>query len=162
MWIKNVVGIEEPADVNMELGKSREYSRTALKFLNLPKPLRFEVWIRNPNVGIAGVVDVLAGDGRFEVAEVKAYERRYFEHFRLQLMFYSYLVTVSLGPVTRAYLVLGRSYRVYPITDRSLAEVSNLVRKVRQVRDLERPPPSPYAGSYKCSMCWYRRYCPWV
>ncbi len=162
VWIKSVVGVEEPADINMELGKSREYGRTALNSLSLPRPLRFEVWVRNPSAGLAGVVDVLAGDGRFEVAEVKAYERRGFEHFRLQLMFYSYLVTVSLGPVTKAHLVLGRSYRTYPITERSLTEVSRLVRKVRQVRDLERPPPSPYARSSRCLRCWYRRYCPWL
>jgi CRISPR/Cas system-associated exonuclease Cas4 (RecB family) len=148
--------VEEPADTNMELGKSREYSRDTLEALGLPKPWYFEVWLRDRKRGIAGVVDIVAGSGRFEVVEMKAYRRRSFNHFRLQLMFYAYLATHCLGPVVRAHLVLGDSVRTYPVTEGSLREVSRAVGRVVEVAGSERPPPSPYAGSFSFPTHYFR------
>jgi CRISPR-associated exonuclease Cas4 len=162
VWIRHYLEVGEPADTNMELGRSREYSERVLQSLGIPRPWRFEVWLREPRRGLAGVVDLVGGSGRFEVAEVKAFGRRGFEHFRLQLMFYAYLTTLCLGPVVRAHLVLGGRAYTYPVTDRVLRDVSRLVDRVLEVVSSERPPPTPYAGSPRCSRCWYRRFCPRV
>jgi CRISPR/Cas system-associated exonuclease Cas4 (RecB family) len=77
-------------------------------------------------------------------------------------MFYAYLTTLCLGPVVRAHLVLGGRAYTYPVTDRVLRDVSRLVDRVLEVVGSERPPPTPYVGSLRCSRCWYRRFCPRV
>lgn len=162
VWIRHHLEVEEPAGTSMELGRSREYDEEVLKALRIPRPWYFEVRLRDPRRGVAGVVDLVGGSGKLEVAEVKAFKRRGFEHFRLQLMFYAYLATLCLGPVVRAHLVLGSRAYTYPVTDRALREVSDVVNRVLDVVSSERPPPTPYARSSRCSRCWYRRFCPWT
>lgn len=162
VWIRSVLGLREPPSLDMALGSSKPYKPELLERAGIPKPWSFEVKLRNSSLGISGVVDLVGGSGRYEVAEVKAFGRRSHGHFTYQLMFCAYLVSTVLGPVVRAHLILGDRVKTYPVSDRALREVERVIRRVREIKESERPPPTPYAGSRRCSLCWYRRYCPRV
>ncbi|MEM1622682.1 MAG: CRISPR-associated protein Cas4 [Sulfolobales archaeon] len=162
IWIKSVLGVREPPSVDMVLGSSKPYRAEVFERIGIPKPWAFEVPLRCGSLGVSGVVDLVGGSRRYEVAEVKAFKRRNYSHFTYQLMFHAYLTSVVLGPVVRAHLVLGDRVKTYSITDRVLREVERVVKKVREIKDSDRPPTTPYAGSRRCVLCWYRRYCPSV
>ncbi|MEM1962586.1 MAG: CRISPR-associated protein Cas4 [Sulfolobales archaeon] len=162
VWIKSALGVREPPSVDMVLGSSKPYRSEVFERIGIPKPWAFEVLLRCKHLGISGVVDLVGGSRRYEVAEVKAFKRRNYSHFTSQLMFYAYLTSVVLGPVVRAHLVLGDRVKTYSITDRVLQEVERVVKRVREIKNSDRPPTTPYAGSKRCVLCWYRRYCPSV
>ncbi|MCS7099435.1 MAG: CRISPR-associated protein Cas4 [Sulfolobales archaeon] len=158
VWIRHVLNVEEPQDFNMAFGRSKSYRLDVLERVGVRKPWSFEVFLRNPSKGIAGVVDVVGGSGRFEVVELKAFRRRSFSHFKSQLMFHAYLVSTTMGPVTRAYLVLDDRVRAYVVNETATRDVERIIEGVRRVRESERPPRA--SRSWKCRLCWYRRYCP--
>lgn len=162
VWIKSVLGVREPPSMDMVLGSSKPYRAEVFERARIPKPWAFEVPLRSRSLGISGIVDLVGGSGRYEVAEVKAFKRKSHTHFTSQLMFYVYLTSTVLGPVVRAHLVLGDRIKTYSVSDRALREVERIVKKVREIKESERPPATPYAGSRRCGLCWYRRYCPRV
>lgn len=162
VWIRSVLGFREPPSLNMVLGSSKPYRPEVFERAGIPKPWSFEVVLRNSSLGISGVVDLVGGSSRYEVAEVKAFRRKSYGHFTSQLMFCAYLTSTVLGPVARAHLILGDRVKTYPINDRVLREVERVVKRVREIKESERPPVAPYAGSERCGLCWYRRYCPRV
>lgn len=162
VWVKSVLGVREPLSADMVLGTSKPYRADVFERAGIPRPWTFEVPLRSRSLGVAGVVDLVGGSGRYEVAEIKAFRRRSHAHFTSQLMFYAYLTSVVLGPVARAHLVLGDRVKTYSVTDRALREVEGVVERVREIKESERPPATPYAGSGRCGLCWYRRYCPRV
>lgn len=159
-WIKEWVGVTEPPDINMELGKPKGPREEVLEELKVPKPWRYEVRLRNACLGISGVVDVVGGDRKFEVVEFKLFSRRRYDHFTSQLLFYAYLVSRTLGPVRRAHILIGGKTLTYFISEEVLASVKRLVERVRKVKTCEEPPFSTRVDPRKCSLCWYRRYCP--
>lgn len=160
VWIKHVLNVEEPPDFNMIFGSSKVYRQDILERVGLPKPWSFEVSLRNSSRGIAGVVDVIGGCSRYEVVELKAFRRWSYSHFRIQLMFYAYLVSTTVGPVTRAHLVLEDRVRTYSVNNHAIRDVEWVIERVREIRDSEKPPQ--VLQSRKCRLCWYRRYCPSV
>ena len=160
-WVRANYGVVEPPTYSMGLGRDvgRGVREGVARRLNLPRPWRFEVFVEVRGEGLSGVVDVLAGRSWFAVVEVKAFRRSSgFEHFRDQLFFYSYIVSRVFGPVREAYLVLGGRVFRYLIDERVVGRVRELVRRVREVKGSPRP-PTPRPG-FRCSFCWYRRYCP--
>ncbi len=159
-WIKENIGISEPPDINMSLGKSRKPAEAVLEKLRVPKPWRYETYLRDPRLRISGVVDVIGGEKKFEVVEFKYFSRLRYDHFTTQLLFYSYLVTKTLGPVTRAHMILDRKTITYHITDEVLNQVEKLINRVREVKASAEPPVSRRLDPRKCSLCWYKRYCP--
>lgn len=160
-WLRSNYGIEEPATYSMELGKdvSKEGMESLANELRLPKPWLFEVLIENYELGITGKVDLLGGSKWFVVVEVKRFKRvSNFNHFLNQLLFYSYLVNTTVGPVRYSYLVLGDEVRKYLVGDYEFSIIRKLIRKVRSIK-LSEKPPSALRDSRKCLGCWYRRYC---
>jgi CRISPR/Cas system-associated exonuclease Cas4 (RecB family) len=78
-WIKARMRYVEPPTPSMESGKSKADAQFKLKIaeeLGLPKPWRVEVPVRSPRLGLSGVIDLVAGERRLVVAEVKAFRRR--------------------------------------------------------------------------------------
>ncbi|MEM1831006.1 MAG: CRISPR-associated protein Cas4 [Desulfurococcaceae archaeon] len=159
-WIKENIGVVEPPDINMMLGKPEGPKEEILEELNVPKPWRYEIHLKNQLLRISGVVDVVGGVKRFEVVEFKLFTRRRYDHFTTQLLFYAYLVSKTLGPVARAHMLLGRKTITYQVSDDVLKQVEKLVRKVREAKTSEDPPVGRRLDPRKCSLCWYRRYCP--
>lgn len=159
-WIKEHVNVAEPPDLNMVLGKINEPKEEILRRLGVPEPWRYEVYLRNTELMIVGVVDLVGGDKRLEVVEYKSFNRRRYGHFTSQLLFYAYLVSKSLGPVHRAHIVLGKNAITYHVTEETLQHVEKLVRKVREVKTRDDPPRGVRPDLHKCGLCWYRRYCP--
>ena len=159
-WIKAHYGVYEPATFSMEIGKSKTPTlREGLaEELNLPSPCRAEVFITNPERGLTGVIDLLCGKRWFSVVEVKAFKRKYFQHFLSQLHYYVYLVNHSIGPVREAYLVLGKKTYYYVVDGDFIAKGMKLANETKAVK-LSVDPPNPRQGPH-CEYCWYRRFCP--
>ena len=158
-WLKSNYLVEEPMSKSMELGKlGIEEKELISNELELPKPIRFEVFIVSKKLRIAGVVDIIAGEKRLVVVEVKKYFRRKYEHFKTQLNFYAYLVTKELGPVTTAILKLGNEVIKYRVEAEEIKKTEELIKKVREVKQSPTPPITNQERS-KCLNCWYRRYC---
>jgi len=150
----------EPPDINMELGRPEGPKEEVLVRLGIPKPWRYEVYLRNTDLMIVGVVDLVGGAKKFEIVEFKLFNRRKYGHFTSQLLFYAYLVNKSLGPVYRAHIVLGKNTVTYYVTGEVLQHIERLIRKVREVKINDDPPRGVRADPHKCGLCWYRRYCP--
>ncbi|MEM0297733.1 MAG: CRISPR-associated protein Cas4 [Zestosphaera sp.] len=159
-WIKENVGVIEPPDINMMLGRPEGPKENILKELKIPKPWRYEVYLRNPHLRISGVVDLVGGTKKFEIVEFKLFSRLRYDHYTAQLLFYAYLVTKTLGPVLRAHMLLGKKTTTYHVSGETLRQVEKLVEKVRNVKTSEDPPVSRHLDPHKCALCWYRRYCP--
>jgi len=159
-WIKEHVGVVEPPDINMELGKPEGPKEDVLIRLGVPKPWRYDVYLRNTDLMIVGVVDLVGGVKKLEVVEFKLFNRRRYSHFTSQLLFYAYLVSKSLGPVHKAHIVLGKNTITYYVTEETLRHVERLVERVREVKTGDDPPRGVRQDPHKCGLCWYRRYCP--
>jgi CRISPR-associated exonuclease Cas4 len=162
-WIKAKIGYVEPQTPSMDVGKARVDAQFKLRIaeeLNLPKPWRVEVYVRNPKLGLAGVIDLVAGEGRLVVAEIKAFKRRiqWSRHFRLQLALYA-LLAESLGRVRRAILYMGGDVYEVSVSSNLVEEAKRVLEEYMSLLNSEDPPnarqPEP-----KCRYCWYRRFCP--
>ncbi len=159
-WLRSNYGIEEPPTYSMELGRELCIERRELiaSELRVPKPWRFEVMVENYDLGIAGKIDLLGGSKWFAVVEVKGFRRCNFSHFLNQLLFYTYLVNSTVGPVRYSYLVLGDEVRKYVVGDYELSKVRKLISRVRRIK-LSNEPPQVVKDVSKCLGCWYSRYC---
>lgn len=163
VWIRANYGVTEPSTPSMELGAMEAQARRKediARMLNLPKPWRFEVRVKDPATGASGVIDIVAGNRRLHVVEVKAYRRTEIEHFIAQTLFYAYLTNKALGPAARAYLVMGNTVKKFTVTENVLRTVERIINAVKKVKSSERPPN--VGGGRKCITCWYRRYCPYT
>lgn len=160
-WIKARMGYTEPPTPSMEAGRAvdADYKERVAGELGLPRPYRLEVPLKSPRLGLSGVVDVVAGEGPYYVLEVKAFRRRWWRHFRLQLLAYALLVMDTMGPVREAILYMGgRAYKV-PVNERTVEETLAAIDRLRGILESE-DPPQPPAARAKCAYCGYARLCP--
>ena len=161
-WIKRFLGYTEPRSPSMETARvDASYKEKVAKDLGLPKPWRIEVPVQGKSLPLRGVVDIIAGNRRLTVVEVKAYNRRLdrSSHFKIQLLIYAYLVNESIGPVREAILHMpDRIHRVV-VTSELLEEARRAAESAIKTLSSE-DPPRPRQPSRKCSYCWYRRVCP--
>lgn len=151
--------VEEPMTISMDAGKLGVNEKELIaNELKLPKPVRYEVCLVSKKFRMAGIVDIVAGNRKLVIVEAKKFKRKWFKHFEIQIKFYAYLVTKELAPVITAILKLGNHVVKYRIESEDLRIIEELIKKVREVKELPRPPiTNPDSG--KCSICWYRRYC---
>lgn len=163
-WVEANLGVREPPTPSMEsaLGAATaSFKERVAGELRLPKPWRIEVPLSSSRLRLRGVVDVVAGERRLVVLEVKVFDRRLSRagHFRAQLLAYALLVNETMGPVGEAILYLGgRVYRLH-VGDRELEEARRMLEKAR--RAVESPePPLVQQPEAKCRYCWHRRWCP--
>ncbi len=151
--------VEEPMTISMDVGRlDINEKEVVANELGLPKPVRYEVYLISRRLGIAGIVDIVAGSKRLVVVEVKKFRRRWFKHFEVQLKFYAYLVTKELAPVTTAILKLNNYVVKYRVEFEDLKIIEELVNRVREVKESPKP-PTVNPDINKCGICWYRRYC---
>ena len=163
-WIHRYVGLRTQPTPSMESARERadaSYKEEVAGKLGLPRPYRIEYPIRSRSLGLSGVIDVLAGDRRYYVLEVKAYRRprARLRHFRIQLLAYALLVNTELGPVREAILYNGGEVIRVPVTKESLSRVRRILAGLRAALESEEP-PQPNQPGQKCSYCWYKRICP--
>jgi CRISPR-associated exonuclease Cas4 len=162
-WIKRFIGYEEPETRSMRIAREEtdsSYKERVAEKLNLPKPWRVEVYARDPDTGLVGVVDLVAGEKRVVVAEIKRFSRRRVMHFRTQLLAYAYLINKTMAPVNKAVLVLEERVRLEtPVTKQHLETIEKTIKKLKQTLQNEQPPPTNTEKT-KCLTCQYRRLCP--
>jgi len=161
-WIQSVFGLHEDPTVSMETGKMSADEKVEIaESLGLPHPYRVEKQLYSPRLGLAGIVDLVAGRKSLIVLEVKRYKRnkRLSRHFIAQLMVYTILVQDVMGPVREAVLHLGQVAYRFPVTREWLEEAEHLVKATWITLKREEPPKSS-APTRLCRQCWYRRVCP--
>ena len=163
-WIHRYLGFYTEPTESMSVARERadsSFKERVAERLGLPRPWRFEVPVRSRELGLRGVVDILAGERRYVVVEVKYYrrKRRRLTHFRRQLLAYTLIVNETLGPVREAILYNGGEVIRIPVSREVLEEIRRYVKALRRVLESEAPPVVNQQPS-KCSYCWYRHVCP--
>ncbi len=160
-WIMYNYGIEPPLTPSMEMGielsRRRDISMI-IDGIELPKPIRFELFLESRSLGLYGSIDIVAGSRWYVVGEVKAFRARRWMHFKIQLMAYALIVNSSLGPVREAVLLMDRDIHRWRISDRDIYIVKDIVRRVREVISSPEPPRVSVVEE-KCRYCRYRRFC---
>ena len=159
-WIMYNFDVTIPPTISMKYStiNAEEKEAIAMK-LKLPKPWLLECKFINRKYKAMGVVDIVAGEKRVIVVEVKKNYRKYYDHFKVQLMYYSWLVNTTYKPVRKAVLVLGDKVIEYEVTGSDLEKIKKIVLKVKRIKAREEPPIVNQILQ-KCNNCWYRRYCP--
>jgi CRISPR-associated exonuclease Cas4 len=155
-WINRKLGWREPETYSMAKGKGHDLREASE---GLPEPRRFNVFLRDRETGLSGVIDVLCPDC---VAEVKAFKRGRVEHFRLQLLAYAYLAVKNGHRVRHAYLILGKEVRLkVEVNEFHLEEVRRRALELRRAL-LSESPPLTNPDRALCSACQYRKVCPFT
>lgn len=144
---------------SMEEGKKVELPRIA-DALNLPHPRLYEHCIIDEELGLRGCPDIVAGERRRVVMEVKKYPRdaRRLGHFMAQARAYAVLVERVMGGVEQYVLVVGERVFTRRLLERDLREVEALVARLRRLSASPQPPAPRVDG--RCFYCDYRRFCP--
>jgi len=163
-WIHYNIGYVTDPTYSMDAGRVRvnaDYKMKVAEELSLPRPYRIEVYVRSSRLRMEGIVDIVAGNSKLIVVEVKAFRRRgdRLRHFKTQLVAYALLVTESLGVVREAVLYNGGDAIRMLVTADMLLDVERKIRRLRNVIGSESP-PRVVQPRQKCSYCWYRRVCP--
>lgn len=159
-WIAWNYGFREPETYSMVRGREERRQRLLkLQEMGFTPPIRIDVQLYSQRFKLAGVADAITGGRRRTVVEVKAFKRKKYNHFRVQLMVYALLSEEVLGPTIRAALILGSRLKLWDVTLEALMETKRLVLKTRAAVESERPPRTQLSG--KCLSCWYRRFCPY-
>jgi len=153
-WIKRKLGWKEPTTISQQLGKKinlREITR------DFPDPKYYEVYLKDKKTGISGVVDVIAGNS---VVEVKAFKRRHYSHFRIQLLAYAYLADRNGFRVRDAVLMMNQEVKLrIEVNKEHVNYVEKLAQELAETLEDDSPPTvnQPLA---KCKACQYRKVCP--
>lgn len=151
-WIRRKLGWREPDTEGMKLARS--FKVNVERWIKDPV---WEVWLRDRDTHLSGVVDVL---GSGAVGEIKAYFRRTAYHFRIQLLAYSYLADRNGFRVRNALLFMGDSVRYnLEVRREHLDHVEKVVKRVADVLE-DDSPPTVNPGEMLCKACQYRRVCP--
>lgn len=151
-WIRRRLGWKEPETSSMSLGKK---FRSDLEKV-VQDPL-WEVFLRDRATGLTGRVDLL---GRDIVAEIKSFPRGRIEHFRLQLLAYSFLAERNGYRIRWGLLFTGNRERLrIEVRKEHLEEVERRVNRLAEILE-EGGPPVVNPGHGLCLACQYRRMCP--
>lgn len=123
---------------------------------------RFEVWLENRQVGLAGKLDLLLEMAdQAAVVEFKLTSGDIGQNHRLQLGGYSLLVEAEIGkPVNGGFVYRIPDGRVFPVPfdARLRGEVRQAIEDVRQVIDSGWL-PEPTEVRKRCEECEYANYC---
>ncbi|MEM2575168.1 MAG: CRISPR-associated protein Cas4 [Sulfolobales archaeon] len=158
-WIMGNYLVEEPPTPSMDMGKlGIDEKELIANELDLPKPIKYEVHIISKKLRATGIVDIIAGNRRLTVVEVKKFQRPFIKHYEIQLKFYAYLANTEIAPVHKAILIVGSKMFNYSVGLEEIKTIEELIKKVREIKNSPRP-PTINAEPNKCLKCWYRRYC---
>lgn len=159
-WLRRVTGRVEPATPSMDSGiiDATRKEEIASK-LNLPRPYRVEVRLIDRELGVSGVIDVVAGANKIHILEIKAGVRKPSRRHIEQLKVYALLAARTIGRVDEAILYWKNGVKRIKITGKLLEDAQRSIHKVKQLLETEDPPtvqqPKP-----KCSYCWFNKLCP--
>ncbi len=167
-WLAFNTGLVPPQTPSMILGREEHRRREALeraaRILGYKNPL-YNVYLEDPGLRVAGVVDILAPRDR-GVAEVKITGRKKPQAQELvQLAVYALLAYRNRVPVDTASIVLlapdRGEYSIYTVdvTGEVLEKAEKRVRRVWETITSPLPPLVEQAPE-KCRYCRYRRICP--
>ena len=163
-WIIHNYGIEPPLTPSMKQGIDFQKSlsrNNVVEELGLEPPIEYQVYVEDRELGICGVIDILAGSKRKKIVEVKAFRRniRKCEHFKMQLYTYALIAYRKRMPVEKAILLLEKNKYEFTITKEKLDQAKKTVEKLwKTIQSPE--PPKIQQDEKKCEYCRYKRICP--
>ncbi len=162
-WLITKTGWLEPPTDSMKIAREEanaNYKEEIAEKLGLPKPWRIEACLKDPETGLTGCIDLIAGSKRLAVAEIKLYRRAKKNHVRTQLLAYAYLANIAVAPVERAILIeAGEVTLDIPITREHVESARRKLEKLRAIISSEEP-PTVNPSDRQCLACQYRRICP--
>ncbi len=163
-WITRYLGYHGNPTPSMEAGRTKatpEFKMEIARRLGLPKPYRVEYKVEYEPLKLSGVVDLIAGEKRLTVLEVKVYRRKkkWLNHFKVQLLTYAYIVEKTIGPVHEAVLYNGGDVERIRPTQSHYNRIERIVNSLSRLLG-EETPPLTRQNPRKCGYCEYRRLCP--
>ncbi len=141
-------------------GQKIDYEKIADKN-NLPKPRVYGPCIENKEIGLRGCIDIVAGDKKKVVIEVKKYDRpeNMLEHFKIQSLVYAYLYNKTYGGVVKYGLIMSDRSYVWDYTWYDEEKAQKLIDL--SVKNIVRNEPPRPSTPRKCSYCLLRKKCPY-
>ncbi|QGA53935.1 CRISPR-associated protein Cas4 [Sulfolobus sp. E5-1-F] len=153
-WIRKKMGWREPITNSQRIAKKVNLKEIVSDF---PEPKYYEVHLKDKDSGLNGIVDVLTEDS---VIEIKAFHRRFYNHFRIQLLAYAYLAERNGFRVRSSILLMNKEKKINIEVRREHVEyIHKVVNQLIDSIEDDSPPvvnPSPLL----CKACQYRRVCP--
>lgn len=123
---------------------------------------RFNVWLRDEDLGLSGKVDLLLeGEEETAVVDFKLTSGEPGENHRLQLAAYSLLAEAVCGrPARRGFLYRIPDNRVFPleVTEALRREVIEAAGEIRRVEQTQWC-PEPTTARARCLECEFANYC---
>jgi len=157
-WMKYNTNYTEPPTPSMMLAARVDYRAVASR-LNLPEPICYERELCNEEYGVCGRPDIVAGERRRVVVEVKALDRPdgRIEHFKRQARYYAWLVQTTLGGVWKYALVVGEAVYSWDYTYWDTLDVEYSIERAIRLLTSSTPPEPLESG--KCSYCYFSKIC---
>ncbi|AAK41680.1 CRISPR-associated protein Cas4 [Saccharolobus solfataricus] len=152
-WIRKKMGWKEPITNSQRIAKNVNLKEIVRDF---PEPKYYEVHLRDKDSGLNGIVDVLTEDS---VIEIKAFYRRFYNHFRIQLLAYAYLAERNGFRVRNTVLLMNKERKInIEVRKEHVEYIGKVVNELVESLEDDSPPvvnPSPLL----CKACQYRRVC---
>jgi len=145
-WIMLKYGVVEPATDSMRLGRGEHDSSKQVRV----KSRR----------GVAVLDSVVEECGRLVIVEKKAFRSRSIHRYVVQIAVQYLVASGKLPGIRKAVLVNGDREHVIELSGDLLAEVEMLLERAARAVESDRP-PQPTTEAWKCSVCWYSRFCPY-
>jgi CRISPR-associated exonuclease Cas4 len=160
-WLRRAHWVSETPTPSMESGFVDANGKERIaRDLGLPEPLRVEVAVTDRELGVRGVIDVVAGPGKgLVILEVKAGVRRPQRHHLAQLKVYVLLAHRNIGRVRRAALYTASGATWIEVDSTVLSEAERLVEAARKAVFSEEPPWARQPEA-KCRYCFFSPRCP--
>ncbi len=164
LWITRYLDYRGEPTPRMEAGRAKaipEFKMEIARRLGLPKPYRAEYMVEYGLIRLSDVVDLIAGEKRLTVLEVKVYRRNkeWLNRLKVQLLTYAYIVEKTIGPIQEAVLYNGGDVERIRPTQSHYNWIERIVNSLSRLLG-EETPPLTRQNPRKCGYCEYRRLCP--
>jgi len=110
--------------------------------------------------GVALLDMIVKDNDIYVIVEKKAFRSSSIHRYVVQLVS-QYLVALNkFSGIRRVVLVNGDDKREFELSSDLVEEVKLLINRMEKSLESDKPPP-PTTDVWRCTICWYRRFCPY-
>jgi len=109
--------------------------------------------------GVAILDGIVEENGEFIIIERKAFKSRSVHRYIVQIITQYLIASEKIAGIRKAVLINGDRIHVFEINRDLILEVGMILERMIKAIEKDRPPPAT-TETWKCSVCWYSRFCP--
>ncbi len=145
-WIINKYGVTEPPTDSMALGKEEH---------NEEKQVRVK-----GGYGVAVLDELMEEPDGKVIVEKKTFRSRSIHRYLAQVITQYLIASEKIQGIRKAVIVNGDRRHEFKVTDDLVEEVKRIIYNCLKAMEDDKP-PKPTVDKRRCSICWYRRFCPY-